>query len=126
MAKLRKVSPLVKSRASSRVLTAPKTKQVDPFYVSTAYKQWRETVVARAGGRCEVVENGLRCSKAQPHHRMFADHIRELQDGGDPLDPANGMCLCGSHHTKKTAQTRANRLRMTGATANQPGFFRGG
>ncbi len=40
---------------------------------------------------------------------MFADHIKEMQDGGAKLDPANGRCLCGCHHTKKTIQERAKR-----------------
>lgn len=42
---------------------------------------------------------------------MFADHIRELKDDGAPLDVANGQCLCGSHHTTKTNQARAARMR---------------
>ena len=37
---------------------------------------------------------------------MFADHIVERKDGGADLDPRNGQCLCGRHHTMKTAQTR--------------------
>jgi hypothetical protein len=41
---------------------------------------------------------------------MFADHIKERRDGGDPTDPNNGMCLCGSHHTIKTQRERARRL----------------
>jgi 5-methylcytosine-specific restriction protein A len=44
---------------------------------------------------------------------MFADHIEELQDDGDPFDVANGQCLCGSHHTLKTAAVRARRHSAT-------------
>jgi hypothetical protein len=62
------------------------------------------------GGRCEALEQGKRCSKAQPHNRMFTDHIKERQDGDALFDAANGQCLCGRHHTLKTAQRRANRL----------------
>jgi hypothetical protein len=89
---------------------APRDKRADPFYLTEAHRQWRALVLARAGGRCEAIENGERCAKAAPHHRMFADHIRELQDGGDPLDPFNGQCLCGAHHTRKTMQARARRM----------------
>jgi hypothetical protein len=53
---------------------------------------------------------GYRCTKAQPEHRMFADHVIELRDGGAQFDPANGQCLCGPHHLMKTAQTRRDRL----------------
>ena len=41
---------------------------------------------------------------------MFADHIVELLDGGDPLDVSNGMLLCGKHHTLKTNRERDKRL----------------
>jgi hypothetical protein len=93
----------------SRIVRPP-AKQVEPFYLSPEYRDWRAKVIARAGGRCEVVENGQRCTKAQPQHRMFAHHIRERSDGGDPLDPTNGECRCGAHHTLITAQNRATRL----------------
>ena len=52
-----------------------------------------------------------RCAKAAPLHRMFADHKKERQDAPDAeLDPANGWCLCGAHHSLKTAQEREKRL----------------
>jgi 5-methylcytosine-specific restriction protein A len=42
---------------------------------------------------------------------MFADHKKERQDAPDAeLDPANGWCLCGAHHSLKTAQEREKRL----------------
>jgi 5-methylcytosine-specific restriction enzyme A len=40
--------------------------------------------------------------------RMFADHITERSDDG--ADNGPGMCLCGSHHTKKTIDTRDKRM----------------
>ncbi len=45
---------------------------------------------------------------------MFADHKLERRDHGAPLDPANGMCLCGSHHTRKTQAERARRAQGGG------------
>ncbi len=90
----------------------PEPKAVDPFYLSPQYRAWREQVIAHAGGRCEATKpDGSRCAKAAPQHRMFADHITEVTDGGARFDPANGRCLCGSHHTLKTARARAARLR---------------
>lgn len=88
----------------------PPPKQADPIYHTPEYQVWRETVIARAGRRCEAVDHGLRCRKAEPHHRMFADHVIEIKDLGARFDPANGKCLCGSHHTTKTVQARARRL----------------
>jgi 5-methylcytosine-specific restriction enzyme A len=92
-----------------RVLPPPK--QADPYYTSTAHQLWRDAVIAKASGRCEFVdtETGKRCAKAVPRYRMFADHIKERRDGGDPLLQANGQCLCGAHYTAKTAQERARR-----------------
>lgn len=74
------------------------------------YVRWRDAVVRRAGGRCQWVENGQRCTKGEPHHRMFADHVHEISDGGDPFDVNNGCCMCGQHHAVKTTQARAHRL----------------
>jgi hypothetical protein len=89
----------------------PPPKAADPLYDKAQYRGWRESVIARAGRRCEAVDGGVRCAKAEPLHRMFADHKLELRDGGAPFDPANGQCLCGAHHTAKTADRRRARRR---------------
>jgi 5-methylcytosine-specific restriction enzyme A len=103
------LAPLV-PRSSGFSVTPP-AKQADPGLLTEQHKQWREQVLRSAGYRCEWIDNGIRCAKAAPKHRMFADHIEERQDGGAPYDPANGQCLCGSHHTIKTARARTARLR---------------
>ena len=107
MGRIRMLAPLVPRGTGRTVAIAPK--QADPFYQSKEHLAWREQVIARAGRRCEATENGKRCHKAEPAHRMFADHIKERRDGGDPIDPANGQCLCGRHHSLKTARSRATR-----------------
>ena len=95
--------------ASMRRLPTP-PKQADKVYHTPEYRAWREAVIARAGRRCQAVDDhGRRCWKAEPGHRMFADHIMELRDGGEPFDLSNGQCLCGSHHVAKTASARAIR-----------------
>lgn len=96
-------------KADGRTI-AREPKRADSFYGTDEHRRFREHVLARAGYQCEWVEDGQRCTKAGPKHRMFADHIKELQDGGDPYDPDNGQCFCGGHHTKKTALARAARL----------------
>jgi 5-methylcytosine-specific restriction enzyme A len=89
----------------------PEPKRADPFYHSAGREVFRNAVLERAGFRCEWIEaDGQRCARSAPQNRLFADHIKERQDGGDPTDPKNGMCLCGSHHTLKTARERARRL----------------
>ena len=89
--------------------------QVKPYYLSTEHRQWRALVIKRAHGRCEAVDDGRRCTQAAPRHRMFADHIHEIRDGGALLDPDNGACLCGKHHTLKTAAARRQRFHAGGA-----------
>lgn len=47
-----------------------------------------------------------------PHRigiRIFGDHIKELKDGGAPLDKRNVLCRCGSCHTRVTLERRAKR-----------------
>ncbi len=87
----------------------PAPKAAAPVYQSAAYLAWRDAVVRRAGGRCEAIDAGQRCPKASPRHRVFADHKREVRDGGAVYDVDNGECLCGAHHTRKTAVARASR-----------------
>jgi 5-methylcytosine-specific restriction protein A len=108
MARIKMLGSLV-PKSDGRTVQVER-KQADPFYHSEEHRQFRETVLRNAGYRCEWIESGQRCTKASPQHRLFADHIRERQDGGHPFDPANGQCLCGAHHTLKTAQARASRM----------------
>lgn len=95
----------------TRTVRSPE-KRADPFYLTPEYRAWRAKVIAKAGRRCEDVDQatGQRCTKAEPKHRMFADHIVEVKDGGAPYDTSNGKCRCGSHHTTKTAKVRAERM----------------
>lgn len=107
MARIKMLQPAV-PRSDGRTIR-PEPKRVDPFYMTPEHKLFREAVLANAGNRCEWIENGQRCMRTGAQHRLFADHIRERSDGGNPFDPANGQCLCGSHHTLKTARARSAR-----------------
>ncbi|GBD48086.1 HNH endonuclease signature motif containing protein [Methylopila sp. Yamaguchi] len=88
----------------------PPPKRADAELLTPEHRAWAQEVKRRAGYRCEWVENGVRCDRASPAHRLFADHIDERRDGGAALDPKNGRCLCGSHHGLKTASERAKRM----------------
>ncbi|MFY9294007.1 MAG: HNH endonuclease signature motif containing protein [Methylorubrum rhodinum] len=92
--------------AVDMVRTKLPPKVADPELQTAEHRIWRAAVIANAGGRCQWPEG---CEKAAPRHRMFADHIRERKDGGAHYDPANGQCLCGQHHSLKTARERARR-----------------
>jgi 5-methylcytosine-specific restriction enzyme A len=108
MTKLRTLGPLV--RALDTSTTRLSRTEYNSTYLTPEYRAWRAHVVQRAGGRCEAVDHhGHRCTRAWPEHRLFADHIRELSDGGSLLDPHNGQCLCASHHKRKTDAARAKR-----------------
>ena len=106
---MRNLGPLVPTADLRKVRPAAKT--VDPFYLTDEYRAWRSGVIRRAGGRCQWVDHGIRCEKSEgTGDRMFADHVRERKDDYlSAFDPFNGMCLCGSHHSLKTAHERAKR-----------------
>jgi 5-methylcytosine-specific restriction enzyme A len=87
-------------RAAKQGLAIPE-KKADPFYSTPEFRDWRDLVIKRAGNACE--ECGRRGV------RLFADHIKEIRDGGARLDLANGQSLCGSFHTLKTGAERARR-----------------
>jgi 5-methylcytosine-specific restriction enzyme A len=76
-------------------------KRADDHYRSPEHIEWSKVVLRRAGYACE------KCGRDDG--RLFADHIREIKDGGLLYDPANGQALCGSCHTIKTMQERAKR-----------------
>src|SRR5262249_28596351 len=104
MPRLRTLAPRLRS-VGSPVRLPPKVKA--PIYNTPEFQAWRAHVINRAGGRCEWIDHDhYRCIKATPHHRMYADHIIELYDGGHPFDLANGQCLCASHHQFKTMAMR--------------------
>jgi 5-methylcytosine-specific restriction protein A len=105
-----RIGRLAPRLAIADIRTAPPApKDTDPHYHSAEHAAWRKGVCDRAGWRCEWVDDNGRCTKASPLHTVFADHIVELQDGGAALDPANGQCLCGQHHTIKTNMAKRAR-----------------
>ena len=109
MTKLRTVGPLVRT-IGTRI--TPPRKVKDPVYNSPEFMAWRDAVVQRAGHRCEAIDqHGLRCAKAQPEHRLYADHVVELRDGGSLTDINNGQALCATHHQLKTVAARSQRLK---------------
>jgi 5-methylcytosine-specific restriction enzyme A len=88
----------------------PPPKVADAELQTSAHRAWRRVVLVKAGFRCEAIEgDGTRCQAHAPRDRLFADHIIERSDGGAALDPDNGQCLCGKHHTAKTIDARARR-----------------
>jgi 5-methylcytosine-specific restriction endonuclease McrA len=70
------------------------------FYSDPEYKRNRPLALKRAGGKCELTENGKRCGSRD---RCQVDHIIPRARGGTHhLD--NLRVLCKPHHDQKTAQ----------------------
>lgn len=92
--------------------TQLQSKWTDPHLLTHEHRQWRIAVLERARYRCEWVEGGFRCNTHSGTGRLYADHIVERRDRPDlALDPSNGQCLCSRHHTIKTLNERAKRMR---------------
>jgi 5-methylcytosine-specific restriction protein A len=108
----RQLPPLVGELDSSLFPRQNQPKVGPEHYQTPEHRAWRRAVLKRAGHRCEAIAlDGQRCTSAAPAHRLFADHVVEIADGGDPLDTFNGECLCSSHHLSKTARERRGRQR---------------
>jgi 5-methylcytosine-specific restriction endonuclease McrA len=96
---LRLIKPPIPKLGYRTVQLPPKEREL--IYGTPDHVEWSYAIRKRAGWQCE------RCGKRTG--RMFADHIIELKDGGNPHDLSNGQCLCGSCHTLKTNNHRALR-----------------
>lgn len=106
--KLRTIGPKVRLLDTRKVKVAEKT--ADPHYSTPEHRAWRAKVVAKAHGRCQ---DPAHVGSHEPGIRLFADHIKELRDGGDPFAVSNGMARCGACHSRKTAAARQARLRTS-------------
>lgn len=100
------VAPRVATVDPRRV--KPPSKVGDPFYSSVAWRRLLDQLIKARGRRCE------RCGRTHDADgepiRVFGDHIKELRDGGAPLDPSNIQLLDSSCHMAKTAVERARRM----------------
>ena len=97
--------PMLRPVDTSAARLPPKI--ADDWYQTPEHRAWARKVIERAGFRCQGVDCGRKGV------RLFADHIREIADGGSRLDPANGQALCGACHSRTTAAARAARLRRS-------------
>jgi 5-methylcytosine-specific restriction protein A len=100
MGRIKMAPPLVPKGDGRPV--KPEPKQADPFYFRRATRRFA-TPCCRV---LAIAANGLRITVASLIRRSH----QGARDGGDAFDPNNGMCLCGSHHTIKTARQRVHRM----------------
>lgn len=111
--RLRSLGQKLRPSSSAKLKTidrARREKKVESFYVSSAWKTFIARVIAQRGRRCEGC-GAQGC-------RIFGDHIRELTDGGEALEPSNIQLLCGSCHTTKTAAAKRMRSANPRPTAS--------
>lgn len=99
--KIKTIKPSLRM-LSFRTLQLEAKKQADPHYRTPQHAAWSKAVLRRSGGRCE------HCGRAGV--RLFADHIREIKDGGLLYDLNNGQALCGSCHTVKSIKAKTERF----------------
>ena len=111
MKKLRTIGQKLRPDYPTKLRAAAKV--ADRFYSSLEWRalvesEYAKRFVSKERARCQ----DLRCEQrlATRGTRLFADHIVELRDGGNPLDPTNILFRCGSCHTRKTAEERAKRM----------------
>ena len=74
----------------------------DSFYHRKRHREWREKVIKRAGGLCEVcrrygrtLPNGEPVPAEIAHHKLHADEYPHLR-----YSIANGQALCKDCHNK--------------------------
>ena len=81
----------------------PAPKLVDNFYVSVAWRRYRNWFIT----------NNPLCKKCESHGLTVladvVDHRLPLKDGGEPFDEDNTQSLCHSCHNRKTAEERKKR-----------------
>jgi 5-methylcytosine-specific restriction protein A len=94
-------SPLVPVADLRTALPAPK--QTEPIYGSQQWKQLVAKLIRERGRRCQD------CGATGG--RIYADHIRELRDGGEPFAEANLRLRCARCHGGKTEEEKLLRLR---------------
>jgi 5-methylcytosine-specific restriction enzyme A len=103
MAKLRTFPPRLRT-FGTELKVLPKVKG-SPYY-DPAWVALRARIVRQRGSSCEDSAH----DPARPRRgRVIADHIVELKDGGELLDPKNILLRCSRCHGRKTMEARARR-----------------
>jgi len=106
MPRIKTAPPRLTAADTRRV--KPPAKTADPFYLSREWRALMARIIATRGRRCQDQHHR---GPHDPAARIYGDHIRELRDGGAPLDERNVMLRCASCHTRKTMEARAGRVK---------------
>ena len=109
MARLATLAPRLATIDTS--IARPLPKEADAFYRSPQWRRLITEIIAERGRRCEDC-TATGC-------RIHGDHIKEIKDGGAPLDKNNIRLRCGGCHNRKTSRERARRA--MGSSHNEQG-----
>ena len=105
MARLSVLGPRIAAGEYRTIKPPPKV--VAPFYSSPEWRALMADIIRARGRKCEDPEHDR--SKPRDGVRIFGDHVKEIRDGGAPLDPANLMLRCPVCHGLKTSRERGKR-----------------
>ena len=90
-------------------IARPIEREGNPLYTSPEWRSLVDKLIKKRGRICQGEKH--KGNRDLTGRRVFGDHVKELRDGGAPLDPDNVELLCGSCHTAKTNRVRAARMR---------------
>jgi len=82
---------------------APAKKEADPFYLTPAWRHFRNWYIGRHP-LCAACEAQGVLTPA-----VIVDHIVELKDGGAPYSADNAQSLCVACHNRKTGEAKRKR-----------------
>jgi hypothetical protein len=77
------------------------------FYGTAAWKSLMREIIAKRGRQCQ--DPACQTPNRARGKRVYGDHVVELKDGGEPLDPGNVSLRCASCHSLKSAEARRQR-----------------
>lgn len=93
-------------RPPRRVASLPK--RADRFYQSNEWRKLVARLKRERGAYCQ------RCGAGGAGVRIIGDHIHEIKDGGEQLDPGNIELMCAACHNTKTAAEKRRRVQRGG------------
>tara|TARA_R110000824_G_scaffold249807_1_gene438677 strand:+ start:58 stop:393 length:336 start_codon:yes stop_codon:yes gene_type:complete len=103
--KARKVSWKAPSKPFSKKGKKYKVSENHSFYNSKSWRELRKMFISEFPLCAWCEEEGI------VKGADIVDHIHEIKNGGEMLDPSNLMSMCLPHHNQKTIWTRNKRKR---------------
>jgi len=95
---------IANSKKATGFTTKHKSENYD-FYNSRAWRELRKWHFERHPLCQWCLEEG----RVNDKDKTIIDHIKEIKDGGERLDPNNLMTLCLPHHNQKTNWNKSKR-----------------